>query len=217
MINYDEELKKLRFGFRPEEIVDYQTLVSLVGSLSLDHEAYEANKEELFHTVQILALVYGIEDHINEIDYRFNPDNININELDLWKYLLVAIFNDLEKNSSFTLSEDTLNKVYLVLKAFGSDVGVDIEKAKDDTPVVETMSNAFTYNVDSVLSTFNWDYLREYLISSKALEYKCACCGMNEWQGKPLKLMLSHKNDTNSQELDNLQFLCPNCYSQIGK
>ena len=61
MINYEEKLKELRFNFRPEETIDYQTLITLVASLFTDPEQYEKNKEELFHTLQILVLVYGLE------------------------------------------------------------------------------------------------------------------------------------------------------------
>ena len=33
MINYSDELKKLRFNFNPEEIIDYQALITLAGSI----------------------------------------------------------------------------------------------------------------------------------------------------------------------------------------
>ena len=46
-------------------------------------------------------------------------------------------------------------------------------------------------------------------------EYKCACCGISEWQGKPITLQLHHINgDRSHNEDDNLMLLCPNCHSQ---
>ena len=37
-----------------------------------------------------------------------------------------------------------------------------------------------------------------------------------EWNGKPLKLILDHKNGNNSDDRhENLRFLCPNCNSQL--
>ena len=52
----------------------------------------------------------------------------------------------------------------------------------------------------------------------KALEYKrgqkCECCGLSEWQGKPIPLELHHKNgDRLDNEESNLILLCPNCHA----
>lgn len=46
-------------------------------------------------------------------------------------------------------------------------------------------------------------------------EYKCSCCGINEWLGKSLTLHLDHINGThNDNRFENLRFLCPNCHQQ---
>ncbi len=52
---------------------------------------------------------------------------------------------------------------------------------------------------------------------SGLLDYVCCCCGLVEWQGKPLALHLDHVNG-NSQDnhLENLRFMCPNCHSQTA-
>lgn len=53
------------------------------------------------------------------------------------------------------------------------------------------------------------------LIDKEYKEYKCECCNINEWQGKPLTLQLHHINgDHMDNRLENLQLLCPNCHSQ---
>lgn len=57
--------------------------------------------------------------------------------------------------------------------------------------------------------------LKNRLIKENKIEYKCAICGINEWQGKPLVLQLDHINGINNDHrLENLRFLCPNCHSQ---
>ena len=46
-------------------------------------------------------------------------------------------------------------------------------------------------------------------------EYLCACCGISDHMGKPLKLKLYHLNGNNKDFApDNVQLLCPNCFSQ---
>lgn len=57
--------------------------------------------------------------------------------------------------------------------------------------------------------------LRRTVITEKLIPYKCAICGITEWQGKNLSLELDHINGINNDNrLENLRFLCPNCHSQ---
>lgn len=57
--------------------------------------------------------------------------------------------------------------------------------------------------------------LRKTIIKENLIPYKCAICGIIEWQGKTLSLELDHINgENNDNRLENLRFLCPNCHSQ---
>lgn len=57
--------------------------------------------------------------------------------------------------------------------------------------------------------------LKKRLVNEGYLEYKCACCGISEWMGKPISLQLDHINGNNrDHRIENLRFLCPNCHSQ---
>ena len=57
--------------------------------------------------------------------------------------------------------------------------------------------------------------LRATIIRENMLPYKCAICGINQWNGKTLSLELDHINGINNDNrLENLRFLCPNCHSQ---
>lgn len=61
----------------------------------------------------------------------------------------------------------------------------------------------------------NRNNLRRYIIKNNILPYKCAICGITEWNGKTLSLELDHINGINNDNrLENLRFLCPNCHSQ---
>lgn len=55
--------------------------------------------------------------------------------------------------------------------------------------------------------------LKKILITS-GREFKCESCGIHEWKGKALSLELEHKDgDCFNSDLNNLEFLCPNCHS----
>lgn len=57
--------------------------------------------------------------------------------------------------------------------------------------------------------------IRRRILEENLLEYKCAKCGISEWNNKPLSLELDHINGINNDNrLENLRFLCPNCHSQ---
>ena len=44
---------------------------------------------------------------------------------------------------------------------------------------------------------------------------RCNCCGIREWQGKPIVLELHHRDGNHyNNARDNLEYLCPNCHSQ---
>lgn len=57
--------------------------------------------------------------------------------------------------------------------------------------------------------------IRERLINLGIKENKCECCGISEWQGKPITIQLHHINGNHyDHRLENLMMLCPNCHSQ---
>ena len=57
--------------------------------------------------------------------------------------------------------------------------------------------------------------LRGYIERHKIKEYKCENCGCDgNWQGGIISLELHHKDgDNTNNELNNLQYLCPNCHA----
>lgn len=64
-------------------------------------------------------------------------------------------------------------------------------------------------------SNYNRTKLKERLFKAGLKKRKCECCGITEWQGKPISFELHHLNGIhNDNRLPNLQILCPNCHSQ---
>ena len=59
-----------------------------------------------------------------------------------------------------------------------------------------------------------WKIL-DVLVQTGYKEYKCECCGISDWNNKPIRLQLHHKNgNPTDNSLDNLEVLCPNCHTQ---
>ena len=57
--------------------------------------------------------------------------------------------------------------------------------------------------------------IKQHLILAGLKIDKCECCGITEWNGKPISLQLHHKDgNSNNNSLENLKILCPNCHSQ---
>jgi ribosomal protein L37AE/L43A len=55
--------------------------------------------------------------------------------------------------------------------------------------------------------------LKKYLTETQG--YKCSCCGINEWNFKPIILEIDHiDGNSENNAPENLRFICPNCHSQ---
>lgn len=64
-------------------------------------------------------------------------------------------------------------------------------------------------------SSLRSTYVKELVYRLGLKENKCECCGLSEWQGKPLVCELHHINgDSTDNRIENLIILCPNCHSQ---
>jgi hypothetical protein len=61
----------------------------------------------------------------------------------------------------------------------------------------------------------NRDHIRRRIVKAGLKEERCEECGLDEWLGNPLRVVLHHINgDGYDNRIVNLRFLCPNCHSQ---
>ena len=107
--------------------------------------------------------------------------------------------------SSTDILKKRINELECDTSHFGSNPKTGGSRPK--IPLDEVLVENSTYaNIAS---------LKNRLVREGRLEYKCAKCGICEWQGLPLSLHLDHSNGKNNDHrIENLRFLCPNCHSQ---
>ena len=61
--------------------------------------------------------------------------------------------------------------------------------------------------------------LKVFIIKNSIIPHKCKLCKQEPiWKGKPLELVLDRfNNEILDNDIDNIRFLCPNCFSQVKK
>ena len=142
-----------------------------------------------------------------------------VNKIDLFSDgKFIELVNDCSNIS------DVLKK--LGYSTNGNSWGYQIVKERmEKLNLFFTKRNSIYYNQDNTSlplekilikdSEYNRTKLKTRLVKEGLKEYKCECCGISEWNGKPLTLQLHHINGIhNDNRLSNLQLLCPNCHSQ---
>lgn len=86
--------------------------------------------------------------------------------------------------------------------------GESIKKSSNNR-IKHSLQDVFEGNVQ-----MQSNRLKYRLVDEGYKEWKCECCGLTEWLGKPIPLELHHKDGDNTKnDLDNLELLCPNCHS----
>lgn len=83
----------------------------------------------------------------------------------------------------------------------------------------QNKGGSIKFDLNDILSgkhpQYNTGKLKVRLIKEQVIENKCLCCGITEWNTKPITLQLDHINGNSSDHrLENLRLLCPNCHSQ---
>ena len=71
------------------------------------------------------------------------------------------------------------------------------------------------YKLNEAISSGNYTRSNALTYFKKTTEYKCSCCGISEWNDKPLTLQIDHIDGNNANNvIENLRYLCPNCHTQ---
>ena len=167
------------------------------------------------------------------------------NDKELYKVFFVLIYEELSSNDpqiSFKIKEAIFTLIDLLQAAFNDESEMILEETINeeipqniyeeenhwDIPeeketqktLIEEKNiiiNDFEEKISNSFIIHNKKYLEEFIRRKNLIPYQCNICGLSEWQNEPLQLELDSLDGIyNNLNLNNLRFLCPNCYSQVG-
>lgn len=99
------------------------------------------------------------------------------------------------------------------IKKYEIDTSHFTGRVYEKGPISRRYKSALEYLKDGTRIQSN--KLREKIVAEGIKDYKCDCCGVSEWNGKPITLQLHHiDGDDTNNSIDNIRLLCPNCHSQ---
>lgn len=236
-----EELEILKQSFDNEDIVSYQLFLIKIKKIIdlIDNEQFnETEKQELSDYIRnyLVSLNLNKTFTISDLNELFIPE---VNDLDINnKNIYITIFNlfveelsDVDNIFSQKLKYCITNMISRI--ATSVDETMTINDTVQETVANESDQSESSEQLDQVaqfvdiintnsfdidIDITNKNYLKEYIMRKNLKPYKCDVCGLSSWQNNPLMLYLYSKNHIYSNKnLENLMFLCPNCYSQIGE
>ena len=128
-----------------------------------------------------------------------NFDRFKEEKLDKLNMLISQKKTMKEISLELSISPDTLKRYMKILNINYHG------KASDKVKLDDYLNNS-VYITASLL--------RKKILESGLKEYRCECCGLNEWMGAEIPLELHHKNGNHyDNRIENLEILCSNCHS----
>ncbi len=121
-----------------------------------------------------------------------------------------------EKRRNKFCSTSCANKGVVRVKTVNSEFCAYCGKKKEKrhNKYCDTCHSQNVYNrVEDVASAKSPDGVRAYLLRTR--DHRCEMCQLKLWNGIPITLEVHHiDGNSDNNEEDNLQLLCPNCHSQ---
>lgn len=238
-------IKFMSNQFDKENLISYQMLITLFGKIFANEKEFlndPGDRMGLSHFVENFLRQNDFQTivTIKDLNLIFNNDQpYDINDKELYKVFFVLIYEELSSNDpqiSFKIKEAIFTLIDLLQAAFNEESEqqepIVMEQIEENIqnpvqeykikPVVQEpifipkVEEKIILDVNSFI-IHNKKYLEEFIRRKNLLPYQCNICGLSEWQNEPLQLELDSLDGIyNNLNLNNLRFLCPNCYSQVG-
>lgn len=239
-------IKFMNKDFDKDNILSYQMLITLFGTLFANEKDFlndPSDRMGLSHFVENFLRKNNFQTivTIKDLNLIFNNNQpYDINDKELYKVFFVLIYEELSSNDpqiSFKIKEAIFTLINLLQEAFNSEEELIEEEEKIEEnnfisvqehnvepvlpepiiiPKAEEKIEVKTQEFNSFI-IHNKKYLEEFIRRKNLIPYQCNICGLSEWQNEPLQLELDSLDGIyNNLNINNLRFLCPNCYSQVG-
>lgn len=224
-----EVIKFMNNSFDKENIISYQMLITLFGNL------FANEKDFLNDPSDRMGLSHFVENFLRKNDFQsivtikdlnliFNSNsNYDIYDKELYKVFFTLIYEELSCNDpqiSFKIKEavfNLINRIEEAVNKIEQNENMKKEYIPEEVNIEKETVIINSFDLNNSFIIHNKNYLHEYIKVKQLLPYECHICGLREWQNEPLKLELDSLNGIYSNiNLNNLRFLCPNCYSQVG-
>jgi hypothetical protein len=128
-------------------------------------------------------------------------------------------FSDVYRNLNLKINGGSYNWMKNLIRKFGIDTSHFLTRSEIGKLGSTIQRKNYIYSL-----TKSKDISRSGRIGASRLQnfmafqgikHKCNCCGLTEWNGKPIRLDIDHiDGNPEHNHIDNLQFLCPNCHRQ---
>ena len=221
-----EKLINLINDFNKDNIIDYKLLSVIIGEIIADETLSLQQKQEYgdilneFLINNKMIKVLTIKD-LNIIFDTFYDIN-DINNYILLFNIITEEFQCDDENISLKIKDLIFNLLNEISAQEIEPIEEKEEIPQFIPPVKQleqenhSINNFISDNFDDI-NISNKSYLTEYVRAKNLIPYQCKVCGLSEWQNEPLLLILdSISGIYSNHNINDLRFLCPNCYSQIG-
>lgn len=142
-----------------------------------------------------------------------------------WKYTLEEVglavsssdcFSEVCRKLSVTVCTYNIKRIQRL--CIQNNISTAHFHANNSSQYKSKMKERITRTVENSLvekSTLARSHLRDFLMRNGLFTNQCSCCGITEWQGKPITIEVDHINGiSDDNRIENLRLLCPNCHSQ---
>lgn len=136
---------------------------------------------------------------------------IKLNDIEIENFKRVCLSSNTmaQAASKLEMHFNTFKRIAIKLNCYKPNIGGKGDKDGQKSKILTTDI------LNGKFPQYHTYKLKNRLFEEGIKENRCECCGISEWNNKPLNMEFHHKDGNKfNHSLDNLIILCPNCHSQ---